>query len=647
MKLRILSAALAMLSLSAAPQESGRLRKVATLDGTSADLHAWTDTANAYVLRDGDAALLIDLGDGSVLEHLREVGVRRVEWVLFTHHHREQSQGYAKLKAWTAKVAAPAAERELFERPASFRKMKVSLGDAFTIHGASYVRPPVEPIPVDRAFARMDTFTWRGREIRCVETKGNSPGGMSYFLKNGDRWLAFSGDVMVDGARMHNWFDTEWDYGFAKGLYALTESASLVEAYEPSLLLPSHGPEVKEPKGQLAEYQRKLRAVTALVLRGYDVFGFAGSEQDRVSKPTAVPHVWQVSPHLYKFKGPDFWPNLHMLLADSGRALLVDCGLFDNAFLDRSIELMRERLGLKQIDACIVTHMHGDHMLNAPHLREKYGTKVWALQNMVDQMERPERFNYSAPVQGYGKGFDSVKVDRAFHPGETFDWEGYRLKVDWMPGQTEFALCVSGKIDGKLVAFTGDNLFGNGDDQKQNGHEAVVAHNSAVLEEGYIYGAEFLRKLNPDMLLTGHSWVIDRPARMIERYREWAYSLRRALQALSTEDDYRYWFDPFWVRAEPYRLSVAAGSLGEAQVVVRNFRDRPQKHRIEIHAPAGMAASPTVLEGELAAGERRAFPVRVKPAAGAAAGVRIVGLDVTLDGRRYGEWFDFVVEVSR
>ncbi|MGH7946762.1 MAG: hypothetical protein ACREF9_17430, partial [Opitutaceae bacterium] len=30
------------------------------------DLFVWTDTCNVYVLRDGDAALLIDLGDGSV-----------------------------------------------------------------------------------------------------------------------------------------------------------------------------------------------------------------------------------------------------------------------------------------------------------------------------------------------------------------------------------------------------------------------------------------------------------------------------------------------------------------------------------------------------------------------------------------------------
>ena len=57
------------------------------------DLFQWTDTCNVYVLRDGDDALLIDLGDGGVIDRLGEIGVASVEWILFTHHHREQCQG--------------------------------------------------------------------------------------------------------------------------------------------------------------------------------------------------------------------------------------------------------------------------------------------------------------------------------------------------------------------------------------------------------------------------------------------------------------------------------------------------------------------------------------------------------------------------
>ena len=259
------------------------------------DLFAWSDTCNVYVLRDGDAALLIDLGDGGVLEHLGEIGVRRVEWVLFTHHHREQCQGYPRLTNWNAKIAGPEAERALFERPASFRKIKPSLTDQYTVHSASYVRPPIQPIHLDRGFGRMDTFAWHSNEFRCQETKGNSPGGMTYLLQSRDRWLAFSGDVMCDGARMHNYFDTEWDYSFGAGIYALHDAAAWVAGYDPFLLLPSHGPVIRDARRQLETYQRKLERLEQMVLRGYSISRFAGSDQDRVSRPTAVPNIWQVS----------------------------------------------------------------------------------------------------------------------------------------------------------------------------------------------------------------------------------------------------------------------------------------------------------------------------------------------------------------
>src|SRR4249920_1265998 len=90
---------------------SQQLKKLMTLDeaGTS-DVYVWTDTANTYVIRDGDRALLIDLGDGSVLKELAKIGIREVEWVLFTHHHREQVQGYPLLARFNPKIAVPEAE---------------------------------------------------------------------------------------------------------------------------------------------------------------------------------------------------------------------------------------------------------------------------------------------------------------------------------------------------------------------------------------------------------------------------------------------------------------------------------------------------------------------------------------------------------
>ena len=158
------------------------------------DLFVWRDVANVYVLRDGDAAILIDLGDGSVLDHLGELGVKNVEWLLLTGHHRELCQGHPKLSGMKVQIAAPEKERKLLERPSEFRKLRPLLGDAFSVYGSSYARPPVEPLAVRRGLKPMDTFTWRGHEFWCLETAGASPGGMSYLLKGPRGWLAASGD---------------------------------------------------------------------------------------------------------------------------------------------------------------------------------------------------------------------------------------------------------------------------------------------------------------------------------------------------------------------------------------------------------------------------------------------------------------------
>ncbi len=614
--------------------------------GSESNLFVWTDTCNVYVLRDGDAAILIDLGDGSVLDHLGEIGVRHVEWVLLTHHHREQCQGIAKLAAWKPQIAAPEIERTLFEEPTKFRKAKPTLGDAYTVHGASYVRPPFEPVRLDRTFKDLDVFAWHGRELRCLDTKGNSPGAMSYLLKLDGRWVAFSGDVMLDGARMHTWFDTEWDYGFAKGLYELISSVSLLQSYDPTCLLPSHGQAVDRAAGQLQEYQNKLRRLAKLYVRGYEINTFGAADQDTVSKPTPIPDIGQVTKHLYKFKKKDFWPNFGILIADSGHALVFDCGLIGRDLLARSLAAMQEQLGLKKIDAVLITHMHGDHFLDVPYLRDQWGAQVWTLKEVAAVCEHPERYDYAAMIPAYQAGFDSLHVDRAFERGERFEWEGYTFTADWMPGQTEFGCCVHGQIDGRHVAFTGDNLFGDSSDPHQSGHEAVVARNSAILEEGYLYGAEYLQRLQPDLIVGGHSWVMDRPGPMIDRYVAWAREIRDVYQSLSAEEDYRYMFDPYWVRAEPYRVFVKAGQTTEVTLHVRNFLARPQKHRIQVQAPQGIAVEPALLESVVQPQSSAEFRVRVSATPESKPGARIIAFDVTLDGKRYGPWFDMIVCVQ-
>ena len=72
------------------------------------------DTCNVYVLRGEDGtAVLVDFGDGRVLDHLEELGVERVTDVLLTHHHRDQLGGLARAAQAGIRIWAPPSELEL------------------------------------------------------------------------------------------------------------------------------------------------------------------------------------------------------------------------------------------------------------------------------------------------------------------------------------------------------------------------------------------------------------------------------------------------------------------------------------------------------------------------------------------------------
>ena len=611
------------------------------------DLFIWTDTCNVHVLRDGDAALLIDLGDGSVLSHLPEIGIKRVEWLLLTHHHREQCQGIERLNRTVTQVAAPKAEQALFEKPNEFRKWFPTLGDTYSVYGASYARPPRKPIPLDQALESGKAFAWRGREIQCLETPGHSPGSMTYAIRHGGKLTAFTGGVIHDGAKMTTWFDSEWDYGFAKGIDTLLKSVELLIEQKLDLALPSHGPAILNPQSQLATYRQKLSAFRQSYVRGYPVFDSKEQERDSISKPTAVPLISQVTPHLYKLSHKTQGKNFAIIISDNGRGLILDAGLFPKTMLEEIIVGLRAHMGLKQIDAFWISHMHGDHFLLGPELKEKYGAKAWTLDRIADKCEFPRRYDYAALVSAYGDGFDGMKIDKAFRDGETIEWEGYKIQVDWMPGQTEFGCCLWLELDGKRIAFTGDNLFGNPADKKQNGHEAVVARNSAIFEEGYLLGSKYLKDLKPDIVMGSHSYVMHNPAEFLSRYHEWSREIIAHYRDLLPDQDYEYLFDPYWVSAYPYRVDFSRDDVQPVSVTVRNFRATPQRHRIELKLPPGLSADPTVLEGTIAGESRQTYPIRLTVNRSVVPqGVQIVPFDITLDDKRYGELFDFLIRTQ-
>lgn len=614
---------------------------------THPNLFVWTDTCNVYVLRDNEKATLIDLGDGSVIDHLDDIGVKHVEWILFTHHHREQCQGINRVDRTKTKIAAPKSEQALFEKPTDFRKWYPKLSDRFSVYGASYARPPQNPIRIDKPLEPGTNFSWHGIDFQCLDTPGHSPGSMTYVILQNQKKIAFTGGVIHNGAKMTTWFDSEWDYGFGKGVDTLINSVEQLTDQKLDLLLPSQGQSIPNPPTQLKTYHKKLTTFRESYVRGYNVFDSKEQDRDSYSQPTAVPLISQVTPHLYKLSHKTKGKNFAMIISDNGKGLILDCGLFPESMLEEIIVGLRAHMGLKEIDAFWISHMHGDHFLLGPTLKEKYGAQAWTLKSIVDKCENPRRYDYAALVSAYRDGFDGMKIEKAFRDGESIQWEGYKIQVDWMPGQTEFGCCLWLDLDGKRIAFTGDNLFGNAADKKQNGHEAVVARNSAIFEEGYFYGSRYLKNLKPDIVMGSHSYVMDNPADFLHRYHEWSKQIIALYRDLLPDKDYEYLYDPYWVSAYPYRVDFSKHNVQDVTVTIRNFRESSQQHRVKLKLPPGVKAEPSVLEGTIGPKSRQKFKVTLSIDRNTVSpGVNLIPFDITLDKKHYGELFDFLIRVQ-
>jgi glyoxylase-like metal-dependent hydrolase (beta-lactamase superfamily II) len=95
----------------------------------SPNLFWFRDTCNVYLIRAGSSGLLIDAGSGAVLDHLADVGVDQIAWVLHTHHHRDQCQGDPRLIEHGASIAVPAREAALFERVDAFWRLRSPYDD--------------------------------------------------------------------------------------------------------------------------------------------------------------------------------------------------------------------------------------------------------------------------------------------------------------------------------------------------------------------------------------------------------------------------------------------------------------------------------------------------------------------------------------
>jgi glyoxylase-like metal-dependent hydrolase (beta-lactamase superfamily II) len=588
----------------------------------SEHVYRYDDTCNVYVLTSGDRALLIDLGAGGVLDELDTIGVNHVDWLLHTHHHRDQCSGHARLAVDT-RVGVPASEEHAFADVERFWQTApvYDLYDCAGIHNVV-----ARDVRVDRALDDREVLEWEGLRLETLPTPGHTRGSVSYLVEVDGLLYAFSGDLIHSSGRVWTVHDLSWWYGGAEGYRCAAESAATLRRRAPDRLGPSHGPVLEDSDAALRELELNLRAHIRCIdpprsahTLGDDV-GCGRFDQigDRL---VAVTHTCA---------------NFYVLLGDGGDALFFDYGFGGEhhfkanfRFVEHSLDVLRERFGMERPAVVVPTHYHDDHVAGIGFLQERFGTEVWAFEGFADLLERP--WAYRIPCLWPRP----LRVSRRIREGETITWNGIELTCRHAPGHTWYAAAYLGEIDGRRVAFAGDAVARDADGRLWGGGPV---YRNRLGRDDFAATAELLLAYGPELLLTGHRGVVEVSPEDLVRFAAWAREFSDTLGSLLADPaGAGFQLDPDLVTCLPYQLTGVAGEPLEVGVEVRNPLPEAADALVRLVVPDGWSADPDAERVRIGPGSCGRVGFSVQPLPDAVRGVRHVAFaEVTLGPHRLG-----------
>ena len=601
----------------------------------SENVYLFEDTCNVYVVRNGSSCVLIDFGSGKVLDHLQAMGISKVDWIIHTHHHRDQCQGDFRAVERGIPVAVPAHEAHLFADAEEFWRNR----RAFHLY---YVRNDfntiTENIPIARRLTDYSTFRWKETDFFILPTPGHTLGAITVLASVDGRKFAFSGDLMYAPGKIKTLHDTQVNYGGSEGIDLGIYSLARLREQKPEMLCPSHGAPLKDPDTGMAE--------TIRWLTHYYKFQ-TGSDPVIENKPYAV------SPHLichYQTTS-----SFYAILSKTGKAMFIDYGSasgvhfgnFERAtaatdrirFVEHSIDELKRSYGMKSIEVVLPSHMHDDHMNGFPHLIRHYGTKVWCYENMVDIFENPR-----GQLLGCTLG-EPFKVSRSFRNGEKFRWEEFEFEVAHNPGHTEYQMALYVNLDGNHVAFTGDAFFTSPRNDGTMRHNLIFRNH--VESDSHLKSIRQLIDHEPTMICPGHgrAFLVDRQTMLATEKK------MREQQQLFTDilpdGEANFGLDPSWVKIYPYIIQAAPGEAIQAQIRVQNYKPSAMKLEVALVAPSEWRIEPDVVRMEVGGNSSGTSPVTVTvPKDWSAPSPRLaIAADVVSDGKYLGQITEAIVEM--
>jgi len=583
---------------------------------------------NVGIVRDGEKALLIDCGDGSVTEALGTLGITRVDQLVFTHYHRDQACGAYGIQARGAKVGVPEGEREHFADPARYWNDDNYLWRVYRSFRPHHLML-TEPLLADEAFADGQEFSFGPAKIRVLGTPGHTEGAVSYVVEVDGQRVAFCGDSIYDEGQV--WDVYSLQKGFSKGgrqiggyhgfmgdRWRLVESLGRVKDLRPDTLVPSHGNLMSEPAKAIDALARRFETcyenyVAISALRHY----FPELFTDYAGRPGQMPIRPGIEP-------PDclrHFGTTWMLVSESGAAFVMDVG---SPGIVAQLKRMLEQGDIKSVEGLWVTHYHYDHTDGIPEFQREFDCPCTVDRRLADVLTRPAAWRLPCLAP------EPIRVDRPMEDGQSFAWREFKMTSYFYPGQTLY--------HGALLVERGDlRMFFVGDSHTMAGIDDYCAYNRNLLgrEVGFQYCIRLIEKLNPTHIFNCH--VADAFTFTPEEIRFMRENLderERLFGELVPWDHANYGLDASWVRCDPYTQKASPGDELRLEVVVTNHSTKPHLAACRPVLPKafGSAGTPWV-EAEVPAKAEKPLPMVLHVPADAGPGRYVVPVDV-----KFGPW---------
>jgi glyoxylase-like metal-dependent hydrolase (beta-lactamase superfamily II) len=600
----------------------------------------YRDVVNVGFLQSNGRSLLIDSGEGSILDY---PDFLPIESVLYTHYHRDQCSGAKRLKTRGIKVNVPAAEDEFFRNVTEFWVTSDKLID----HRYDF-RPEMmvlrESVVPDGELYPGKKFIWQGYSIEVVATPGHTDGSLSYVVEADGKKLAFIGDLMCGAGQLWEFYSLQkkfpgmaGDYwGFGGAVKEVLSSLETVLSFTPSILVPSHGRVIPDPEGAVSLFKERITGVmrnyftlSAWPLyqrQGIKVFKEDAPLEMRASmldplSPTSLPSWLHRSVETSSY-----------IVANDKSIFLFDCGF------PPIVEALGKMVGsgeISGVDGIWISHYHDDHLASVNDVRRKYGSKVFVQRELQDILQNPRAYNLPCIFP------ESIHVDHSLSEREVIHWKGYKMTGFYFPGQTLHHDGLLIEHQGTKVFMTGDSFANWGIDDYCSYNRNFVGRDGATT--GYVRCLKLLQELQPDVLCAAHWGAVPVSPAWVQQTLDLLIERNKLLATLIAWEDPNFGLDPNWISAYPYRQSCFPGAEITLEARIYNHSDEERVARISLVVPEGWSAAST---GEIRISAHTEGKVRLTAISARNSPVsrQVLGLDTWFGDLHLGELAEGIVD---